>query len=119
MRRIGQNFLVDRDVLSRIADYAELNPGDSVLEIGIDEYRVVLCNPYRLFDVGFKFNGIVGDLHCPAPKNKRRPDQYGITDLFCSLTCFCFGIGRTVCRAGDIEFVWPKPMCPLGGYSAT
>jgi 16S rRNA (adenine1518-N6/adenine1519-N6)-dimethyltransferase len=34
MRRIGQNFLVDRDVLSRIADYAELNPADSILEIG-------------------------------------------------------------------------------------
>ena len=29
MRRKGQNFLVDRDVLSRIADYAELNPTDS------------------------------------------------------------------------------------------
>ncbi|VVB63907.1 putative ribosomal RNA small subunit methyltransferase A [uncultured archaeon] len=34
MRRIGQNFLVDRDVLLRIADYAELNPVDNVLEIG-------------------------------------------------------------------------------------
>jgi 16S rRNA (adenine1518-N6/adenine1519-N6)-dimethyltransferase len=34
MRRKGQNFLVDRDVLSRIADYAELNPADSILEIG-------------------------------------------------------------------------------------
>jgi len=34
MRRIARTFLVDRDVLSRIADYAELNPGDSVLEIG-------------------------------------------------------------------------------------
>ena len=34
MRRTGQNFLVDRDVLSRIADYAELNPRDNVLEIG-------------------------------------------------------------------------------------
>ena len=34
MRRKGQNFLVDREVLSRIADYAELNPADSILEIG-------------------------------------------------------------------------------------
>jgi 16S rRNA (adenine1518-N6/adenine1519-N6)-dimethyltransferase len=34
MKRIGQNFLVDRDVLSRIADYAELNPTDRILEIG-------------------------------------------------------------------------------------
>ena len=34
MRRIGQNFLVDCGVLSRIADYAELNPADNVLEIG-------------------------------------------------------------------------------------
>ena len=34
MRRKGQNFLVDREVLSRIADYAELNPTDSILEIG-------------------------------------------------------------------------------------
>jgi 16S rRNA (adenine1518-N6/adenine1519-N6)-dimethyltransferase len=34
MRRKGQNFLVDSGVLSRIADYAELNPADSVLEIG-------------------------------------------------------------------------------------
>ena len=34
MRRKGQNFLVDRDVLWRIADYAELNPDDCVLEIG-------------------------------------------------------------------------------------
>ena len=34
MRRKGQNFLVDRDVLSRIADYAELNPTDRILEIG-------------------------------------------------------------------------------------
>lgn len=34
MRRKGQNFLVDSGVLSRIADYAELNPDDSVLEIG-------------------------------------------------------------------------------------
>jgi 16S rRNA (adenine1518-N6/adenine1519-N6)-dimethyltransferase len=34
MRRKGQNFLVDRDVLSRIADYAELDPTDSILEIG-------------------------------------------------------------------------------------
>ena len=34
MRRKGQNFLVDREVLSRIADYAELNSADSILEIG-------------------------------------------------------------------------------------
>jgi 16S rRNA (adenine1518-N6/adenine1519-N6)-dimethyltransferase len=34
MRRKGQNFLVDRGVLSRIADYAKLNTADSVLEIG-------------------------------------------------------------------------------------
>jgi 16S rRNA (adenine1518-N6/adenine1519-N6)-dimethyltransferase len=34
MRRIGQNFLVDKGVLSRIADYAELKPSDHVLEIG-------------------------------------------------------------------------------------
>jgi 16S rRNA (adenine1518-N6/adenine1519-N6)-dimethyltransferase len=34
MRRKGQNFLVDRGVLSRIADYAKLNTSDSVLEIG-------------------------------------------------------------------------------------
>ena len=34
MRRKGQNFLVDRYVLSRIADYAELNPTDRILEIG-------------------------------------------------------------------------------------
>ena len=34
MRRIGQNFLVDCGVLSRIADHAELNPADNVLEIG-------------------------------------------------------------------------------------
>lgn len=34
MRRKGQNFLVDSGVLSRIADYAELNPADSILEIG-------------------------------------------------------------------------------------
>ena len=34
MRRKGQNFLVDRSVLSKIADYAKLNTSDSVLEIG-------------------------------------------------------------------------------------
>lgn len=34
MRRKGQNFLVDTAVLERIADYAELCPDDSVLEIG-------------------------------------------------------------------------------------
>jgi len=34
MRRKGQNFLVDRNVLSNIADYAKLNTADSVLEIG-------------------------------------------------------------------------------------
>ena len=34
MRRKGQNFLVDRSVLSKIADYAKLNTADSVLEIG-------------------------------------------------------------------------------------
>lgn len=34
MRRKGQNFLVDSGVLSRIADYAELNPADNILEIG-------------------------------------------------------------------------------------
>lgn len=34
MRRKGQNFLVDQGALSRIADYAELSPADSVLEIG-------------------------------------------------------------------------------------
>jgi 16S rRNA (adenine1518-N6/adenine1519-N6)-dimethyltransferase len=34
MRRKGQSFLVDRSVLERIADYAELTPRDVVLEIG-------------------------------------------------------------------------------------
>jgi 16S rRNA (adenine1518-N6/adenine1519-N6)-dimethyltransferase len=34
MRRKGQNFLVDRNVLLKIADYAKLNTADSVLEIG-------------------------------------------------------------------------------------
>ncbi len=34
MRRKGQNFLVDSNVLRRIADYAGLGPSDCVLEIG-------------------------------------------------------------------------------------
>ena len=34
MRRKGQNFLVDKGVLQRMADYAELGPDDHVLEIG-------------------------------------------------------------------------------------
>lgn len=34
MRRKGQNFLVDTQVIERIADYAEITPEDRVLEIG-------------------------------------------------------------------------------------
>ena len=34
MRRKGQHFLVDRDAIERIANYAELKPDDRVLEIG-------------------------------------------------------------------------------------
>lgn len=34
MRRKGQNFLVDQSILQRIADYADLHPSDSILEIG-------------------------------------------------------------------------------------
>lgn len=34
MRRKGQHFLVDQRVIGRIADYAELEPSDVVLEIG-------------------------------------------------------------------------------------
>jgi 16S rRNA (adenine1518-N6/adenine1519-N6)-dimethyltransferase len=34
MRKKGQNFLVDCNVLQRIADYAGLGPSDCVLEIG-------------------------------------------------------------------------------------
>jgi 16S rRNA (adenine1518-N6/adenine1519-N6)-dimethyltransferase len=33
-KRLGQNFLVDRNTLEKIADAAELTPGDRVLEIG-------------------------------------------------------------------------------------
>ncbi len=34
MKKLGQHFLVDRRVLSRIGDYASLDLGDRVLEIG-------------------------------------------------------------------------------------
>lgn len=34
MKKLGQHFLVDRRVLSRIGDYASLGRGDAVLEIG-------------------------------------------------------------------------------------
>ncbi len=33
-KSLGQNFLADPEILSAIADYGELTPGDTVLEIG-------------------------------------------------------------------------------------
>ena len=34
LKRFGQNFLVDKNILSLIISRAELNPDDRVLEIG-------------------------------------------------------------------------------------
>jgi len=33
-KRLGQNFLIDYDILRRMASYADLNPEDTVLEVG-------------------------------------------------------------------------------------
>src|SRR5665811_1706452 len=93
----------DKNLLT-IADSINIE-FNGILEIGIDQHRVVLTDPDCLLHIGLEFLLIVNDLHCPPSKDIRWPDQHRIPDLRSHGTGISFRISRTVCRAWNIEFM--------------
>ena len=69
---------------------------DSILQIGIDQDRVMPAHPHCLFHVGLQFDGVMDDLHRPPSKDIGWPDKDRVPDSFRFFFGFGLGIGRTV-----------------------